>query len=201
MLTRGAGSARSSPAGRVRWFEDGRAPALRIRAKWEGGAGGEWNGTTRIRWVAARVYLPRHGRPQHPSELLHHECLGYTSGGQTQGWQFIVDGQPETFPVRSRIHANNGEVLTEAAALGLGITLQPDFIVAGFLAAARVEPILGEFPIPELGIYAMLPSNRHVSHRVRAVSYTHLPAHETALDLVCRLLLAKKQTNTLHRVQ
>ena len=31
-------------------------------------------------------------------------------------------------------------------------------------------------------------------HRVEAVSYTHLRAHETALDLVCRLLLEKKKT-------
>ena len=29
----------------------------------------------------------------------------------------------------------------------------------------------------------------------RAVSYTHLRAHETVLDLVCRLLLEKKNTN------
>ena len=28
------------------------------------------------------------------------------------------------------------------------------------------------------------------------VSYTHLRAHETGLDLVCRLLLEKKNTNT-----
>ena len=28
---------------------------------------------------------------------------------------------------------------------------------------------------------------------VKAVSYTHLRAHETVLDLVCRLLLEKKQ--------
>ena len=27
-----------------------------------------------------------------------------------------------------------------------------------------------------------------------AVSYTHLRAHETVLDLVCRLLLVKKKT-------
>ena len=31
------------------------------------------------------------------------------------------------------------------------------------------------------------------SHRVRSVSYTHLRAHETVLDLVCRLLLEKKK--------
>ena len=39
---------------------------------------------------------------------------------------------------------------------------------------------------------------------VETVSYTHLRAHETVLDLVCRLLLVKKQTpnahNTFHRL-
>jgi len=37
-------------------------------------------------------------------------------------------------------------------------------------------------------------------HRIRPVSYTHLRAHETKANLVCRLLLEKKkkttQTNT-----
>jgi len=81
----------------------------------------------------------------------------------------MVNGQLESFPVRSRINANNGDVLTEAAAQGLGITLQPDFIVAAYLDAGRVEQILADFAIPELGIYAMLPSNRHVPHRVRVL--------------------------------
>ena len=31
--------------------------------------------------------------------------------------------------------------------------------------------------------------------RAEAVSYTHLRAHETVLDLVCRLLLDKKKYN------
>ena len=31
-----------------------------------------------------------------------------------------------------------------------------------------------------------------------AVSYTHLRAHETVLDLVCRLLLEKKKTHNKH---
>ena len=42
-------------------------------------------------------------------------------------------------------------------------------------------------------------------NRVGAVSYTHLRAHETVLDIVCRLLLEKKTpvnieyTSNLHR--
>lgn len=71
--------------------------------------------------------------------------------------------------MRSRIRANNGDVLTAAAAQGLGITLQPDFILDGYLAAGRVEAILAKFPVAELGIYALLPSNRHVPHRVRVM--------------------------------
>ena len=35
-----------------------------------------------------------------------------------------------------------------------------------------------------------------VNEGMEAVSYTHLRAHETVLDLVCRLLLEKKKNTT-----
>ena len=35
-----------------------------------------------------------------------------------------------------------------------------------------------------------------VDDSLKAVSYTHLRAHETVLDLVCRLLLEKKKTTS-----
>ena len=35
---------------------------------------------------------------------------------------------------------------------------------------------------------------------VVSVSYTHLRAHETVLDLVCRLLLEKKKNNTIYEI-
>ena len=38
-----------------------------------------------------------------------------------------------------------------------------------------------------------LPDAGHLA--LIAVSYTHLRAHETVLDLVCRLLIAKKKNN------
>lgn len=154
---------------RVKLIEEGIDLSVRITRRLDAGDVARKMGTGRMHVVAAPDYLARHGRPQHPAELPHHECLGYTAGGTLLSWQFMVDGQVESFPVRSRIHANNGEVLTEAAAQGLGITLQPDFIIEDFVAAGRVETILTDFPIPELGIYAMLPSNRHVPHRVRVL--------------------------------
>jgi len=154
---------------RINLIEEGIDLAIRITRRLEPGDVARKIGTGRMVVVAAPEYLARHGRPQHPGELAHHECLGYTHVGSPMPWQFLVNGQPENFTVRSRINANNGDVLTEAAAQGLGITLQPDFIVAGYLDAGRVEQILADFAIPELGIYAMLPSNRHVPHRVRVL--------------------------------
>jgi len=32
-----------------------------------------------------------------------------------------------------------------------------------------VRRVLADFPIPDLGIYAVLPGNRHVPHRVRVL--------------------------------
>jgi DNA-binding transcriptional LysR family regulator len=154
---------------RVKLIEEGIDLSIRITRKLDGGDVARRIGASRMQVVAAPDYLARHGRPRHPADLVHHECLGYTAGGQAQGWQFIVGGQAQTFPVRSRLQANNGDVLTEAAAQGLGITMQPDFIIDDYLAAGRLEAVLGDFAIAELGIYAILPSNRHVPHRVRVL--------------------------------
>jgi DNA-binding transcriptional LysR family regulator len=154
---------------RVKLIEEGIDLSIRITRRLDPGDVARKIGTSRLLVVASPDYLARHGRPQHPSELAHHECLGYTAGGAPLSWAFTVAGGLESFPVHSRIHANNGEVLSEAAAQGLGITCQPDFILDEFLAAGRVEAILSDFPSPELGIYAMLPSNRHVPHRVRVL--------------------------------
>ena len=154
---------------RVKLIEEGIDLSIRITRRLDGGDVARKIGTGRMQVVASKNYLAQHGRPQHPAELIHHECLGYTSGGVAQNWEFKIDGQLQSFPVRSRINANNGDVLTEAAAQGLGITLQPDFIIDSFLADGRVEAILADFPVTELGIYAMLPSNRHIPHRVRVL--------------------------------
>ncbi|MFN4326395.1 MAG: LysR substrate-binding domain-containing protein [Azonexus sp.] len=160
---------------RINLIEEGLDLAIRVTRRLEAGDIARRLGACRMLTLAAPEYLARHGRPAHPSELAHHLCLGYTNSGNTLNWQFAVDGQSVSIPVRSRLNANNGDVLTEAAALGLGITCQPDFIAEPFLASGRVVEILAEFPGPELGVHALLPGNRHVPHRVR-VLIDHLAA-------------------------
>lgn len=154
---------------RVNLIEEGIDLSIRVTRRLDAGDVARRIGTSRMLVLASPDYLSRHGQPAHPAELAHHVCLGYTNAGAATTWQFVVDGQLENFPIRSRINANNGDVLTEAAAQGLGIACQPDFIAGSFIAAGRVVEILVDYPGPELGIYAMLPSNRDIPYRVRVL--------------------------------
>ena len=88
-------------------------------------------------------------------------------------WAFEDNGQPLQVPVRGRIVANNGVALTEAAARGMGITRQPDFIAAPYLASGQLRAVLEDFENAPLGIYAVLPSNRYIPQRV-SVLIEHL---------------------------
>lgn len=126
-------------------------------------------GTCRIMAVAAPDYLARHGKPTHPSELAGHECLAYTGDANRNAWSFTVDGRVQSIYVESRLAANNGDVLVDAAIRGFGIALQPDFIVQAPLADGRLVRLLQKFAPPELGIYAVLPGTRFVPYRVRVL--------------------------------
>ena len=116
--------------------------------------------------VASPEYLSQHGQVKHPRELQNHECLAYSINMTPTSWDYQVDGQSSHFPIRGRITANNGVALTKAAAEGLGITRQPDFITQPFIARGEVVEILKKFSSQSLGIYAVLPSNRYIPHRV-----------------------------------
>ena len=123
-------------------------------------------GQCRLLTLASSTYLQRHALPVHPRDLSQHECLIYANDSPVTAWSYRADGQSLQVTVRGRITANNGVVLMQAAALGMGITLAPDFIAAPFLAQAQVQEILTEFEDAPLGIYAVLPSNRYLPHRV-----------------------------------
>lgn len=126
-------------------------------------------GSSRLLTVAAPEYLARHGRPVTPSELTGYACLGYSSQVKSSPWSFKVDGNLESVYVPLRLQANNGDALADAAVQGMGIAMLPEFIVTEHLAEGRLEVLLDAYEPQSLGIYAVLPSNRYMPYRVRAL--------------------------------
>ena len=150
-------------------IEEGLDLAIRITATLQPGDIVRALGKCRLLTIASPDYLGQHGTPRHPSELIHHECLIYSNASTHTTWQYQDHGQPLPASVRGRIVANNGLALTEAAAQHLGIARQPDFIAAPYIAEGRIQQILKDFETDPLGIYAVLPSNRYIPHRVNAL--------------------------------
>ncbi|HQC81261.1 MAG TPA: LysR family transcriptional regulator [Accumulibacter sp.] len=146
---------------RVKLVEEGFDLAIRIARRLEPLDVSRRIGSSRLTVLASPDYLRRRGEPRHPGDLAAHECLLYLPG-QRGGWSFEVDGKTLLFPVSGRLRANNGEVLLDAAVRGLGIVAQPTFLCAAAVQAGAVRPILGDYPMPELGIYALLASHRYV---------------------------------------
>jgi DNA-binding transcriptional LysR family regulator len=126
-------------------------------------------GETRLVPCAAPIYLREHGAPETPADLVRHACLTYEYLPQRNMWRFRDQaGSEQAVRVAGPLHANNGEMLVAAAVEGLGIAMEPDFIVAGHLAARRLVRILEDFAPAPTSIYAVYPSRRHLSAKVRA---------------------------------
>lgn len=147
-------------------IEEGLDLAIRITADLQPSDIVRKLGTCRLLTVASPAYLAEHGAPTHPEQLRNHECLLYTSSSTAAHWLYRIDGQVKSIAVRGRMAANNGLALLNANAAGMGISVQPDFLTEPFLQSGQVVEILADFEPPPLGIYAVLPSNRYIPHRV-----------------------------------
>ncbi len=127
--------------------------------------------------VAAPSYLARAGTPQHPRELLQHECLMLSSdASQTRGWAFRIDGQMHYHRQGGRLDCSDGQVLHEWCLQGLGLAWRSSWEVAGDCQAGRLVSVLDAFAAPPNGIYAVTPERSLQPLRVR-LWIEHLRAH------------------------
>jgi len=67
------------------------------------------------------------------------------------------------------IHTNSGDTCRAAALVHQGVILQPTFLVGEDLAAGTLVELMPEFKSIELGIYAVYPTRKHVSPKVRVL--------------------------------
>ena len=116
---------------------------------------------------ASPGYVARHGAPHTPQELGGHACLGYSLTGSGTDWRFETPDGPLVVPITGPIRADNGDIIRLAALSGAGILFQPHFIVGADLAAGRLVQLLPEWQSAELGVYAVYPSRKHLSAKVR----------------------------------
>jgi DNA-binding transcriptional LysR family regulator len=119
--------------------------------------------------VASPRYLAEHGAPDHPSALAKHSCLNYGYSQTGNHWTFYRGAESLRVAVSGPICANNGSVLADAAAAGIGIALLPVFLIEPMLQSGRLRPILTDWSAPEIAVHALYPATKQLPLKVRAM--------------------------------
>lgn len=124
-------------------------------------------GETRRVLAAAPAYIEKHGMPQNPSELGKHKLLNYVYANNPHELTFKRDKLTSVVKIKALVDANDGQILVRAALDGMGIVVQPKYIVYDDLAAGRLMPVLDEWDLPRLTINIAFQTRVHLPAKVR----------------------------------
>ena len=134
--------------------------------------------STRMVLCASPAYLRRHGTPRHPSELAAHAVIAYSLLSMGDHWVFEpaagaggsgASRDAITVRVNPRMRTNSGDTCCAAALQHQGIVLQPTFLVGPHLVSGALVEVLPQYRSIELGVYALYPSRKHLTPKVRAL--------------------------------
>jgi DNA-binding transcriptional LysR family regulator len=126
-------------------------------------------GAMRLLACAAPAYLRARGIPRTPADLAGHAVLTYANMPNPHVWR-LTDRQGHHHDVRvaGPLHSNSGDLLVASAIAGLGVIYEPDYALQPALDAGLLTRVLPEFDHAPGEIWAVYPSRRHLSAKVRA---------------------------------
>jgi DNA-binding transcriptional LysR family regulator len=124
-------------------------------------------GETRRIMAAAPRYLAEYGFPKTLDDLHSHKLLIYTHANNPNELRFTRDGQSTVVTVKGLLESNDGQILRAAALDGMGILVQPTYILYEDIVAGRLVPLLDDWDLPRLTINLAYPSRKHLSAKVR----------------------------------
>ncbi|MBB4019540.1 DNA-binding transcriptional LysR family regulator [Chelatococcus caeni] len=123
--------------------------------------------------AAAPAYLDRHGRPEHPRDLLGHACLlgRFPSGAMTSPWEFERAGEVVRVEPQGPLVVSVGagvDLAVDTAIAGVGIiALFEDWLRPHFDNGA-LEPVLQDWWQPFSGPFLYYSGRRLVPPPLRA---------------------------------
>lgn len=153
---------------RVNLIEEGFDVAVRLAGSIEPGLVARRIARVRTLLCAAPSYLQAHGTPRAPADLVHHNCMPYAHKDWRAEWHFRRGKAQETVAITGNLRVGGGSVLVGAAVGGLGLVLEPEFLVCEALARGELVRVLPQWDTPELTLYAVYPERRHLPLKVRA---------------------------------
>lgn len=125
----------------------------------------------RFATAASPAYLDRHGRPDHPRDLLRHACLrGRFASGALTLWEFERDGEVVRIDPSGPLIVQVGgatDLAVDAAIAGTGIILLFEDWLRPHLDSGALEPVLEPWWQQFSGPFLYYPGRRLVPAPLR----------------------------------
>ena len=118
--------------------------------------------------LASPEYLKKHGTPMTPQELENHPMIGYTISSGDYLHYTAQDGNQGSIKPSVSHSCSNGDFMGKLVRSGLGFTILPTFLAYKYIEKGELIPLLTDYSWGQENAYAVYPSTRHLSYRVRA---------------------------------
>lgn len=129
--------------------------------------------------VASHDYLQRFGRPTKPEQLSEHQCLCYSNLKTPKRWHYVdPNGHDVYVDVPVKLLSNNAQMELAMVKAGHGICRLPEFAMEQEMKENTLEILFSDYPSPIINVYAIYPSRKHLSPKVRCfidLMVEHMP--------------------------
>lgn len=124
----------------------------------------------RVLLVGAPGYFQQHGRPGHPRDLAGHRALQYAYAPGGANWHFRHARHGDfTQAMTTPLRVNNADGLMPALRAGLGLALQPEFIVWQDLRTGVLQTAMDDWGVEPVALHIVTPPGRRRPARVQAL--------------------------------
>ncbi len=117
---------------------------------------------------ASTHYLAQRGTPQHPNDLVHHQCIGFNVFDAGYSWRFAMDGKEQMVPIRPRLIVSSAEAAVDAASAGTGVASVLSYQAETALRNNSVSLLLRTFESPPLPVNFLYLGQERLPLKVRA---------------------------------
>jgi DNA-binding transcriptional LysR family regulator len=117
--------------------------------------------------VATPAYLSRAGEPARPEDVTDHQTVVYNRRGGGDLWSFRQGEIVKPISVQGRIRSNAAEGVRAAVLADAGLALASSWMFTPELASGAVRPVLTDWRLPGIDLWAVFPTGRLASLKAR----------------------------------
>ena len=118
--------------------------------------------------VGTPAYFKRAGIPASPADLSSHQAIVYNQRGGGGAWTFRRESSEVAVVVSGRVATTAAEGIRAAVLANLGLAVVSEWMFSPELKSGEVCPVLNDWRLPPIELWAVFPGGRMVNAKTRA---------------------------------